>query len=215
VGQRAEQGRRPAGRDATAAGDRADQARQRRRPASAPPPLVVALRVPVTALGKVPERIRLAVHQLDPQPGEQILEFGCGPGVAAALVADRLDGGHLVAIDRSGTAIERATARNAERLDRISFVRTELAGFEPDRLFDKAFCVNVNVFWTRSADPELDVLTRCLRPGGQLFVCYESPGGRPSERVLLRVTENLGRHGFTVSVRSRPLLCFIGRTVGG
>jgi trans-aconitate methyltransferase len=165
----------------------------------------------VAALGKVPERIRLAVHQVDPRPGEQILEIGCGPGVAAVLVADRIDGGHLVAIDRSATALERATARNADRLDRVSFVHTDLAGFEPDRVFDKAFCVNVNVFWTRPADPELEVLTGCLRPGGQLFVCYESPGGRPSERVVLRVTEALSRHGFTVSVRSRPLLCFTGR----
>ena len=163
-------------------------------------------------LGKVPERIRLALHQLDPQPGEQILEIGCGPGVAAALVADRIgSSGHLVAIDRSATALARARARTADRADRITFVRTDLAGFTADRTFDKAFCVNVNIFWTAPADPELTVLRNCLRPGGTVFICYESPKGRrPSERVIKRVIKVLARNGFLVSARSKPLLTFAG-----
>jgi protein-L-isoaspartate O-methyltransferase len=162
-------------------------------------------------LGKVPERIRLALHQVDPRPGEQILEIGCGPGVAAAIVADRIgDDGHLVAIDRSATAVSRARMRTADRADRITFVRTDLAGFSADRTFDKAFCVNVNVFWTASADRELSLLRNCLRPGGTVFICYEVPKARPSERVVLRVTQALARNGFVVSARSRPLLTFTG-----
>jgi SAM-dependent methyltransferase len=166
----------------------------------------------MTSLGKVPERIRLAVHQVDPQPGEQILEIGCGPGVAAALVAERIDRGHLVAIDRSATAIGRASARNAANLDRVTFVETSMDGYEPDRAFDKVFAVNVNVFWTSAADKELDLVRRCLRPGGTLYLCYEAPGGRPSERVVNRVTTALARHEFMISMRSRPLLTFTGRT---
>lgn len=162
----------------------------------------------MSALGKVPERVRLAVHQLDPQPGEQILEIGCGPGVAAALVADRLEpDGHLVALDRSAIALRRAAGRNSGRVD---FVHTDLAGYTPDRLFDKAFCVNVNVFWTGTADAELTVLRTCLRPGGTVLICYETPDGRPSERVVLRVTEALARNGFLASARSKPLLTFTG-----
>jgi trans-aconitate methyltransferase len=162
------------------------------------------------ALGKVPERIRLAVLAVDPRPGEQVLEIGCGPGVAAALVADRIDGGHLVALDRSATAIGRAAARNAENLDRVTFVETALAGYEPDRAFDKVFAVNVNVFWTTAADTELDLVRRCLRPGGTLHLCYETAGGRPSERVVNRVVAALARHAFRISVRSKPLLMFTG-----
>ena len=161
--------------------------------------------------GRVPERIRLAVHQVDPQPGEQILEVGCGPGVAALMVADRIGAdGRLVALDRSATAIERARTRTAEYADRVGFVETELADYVPDRRFDKAFCVNVNVFWTRSADRELAVLRECLDPGGSLFVCYDPPNGRPAERVVLTVTEALARNGFLVSARSKPLLTFTG-----
>jgi trans-aconitate methyltransferase len=59
----------------------------------------------------VPHRIRWAVDLLDIHPDHRILEIGCGPGVAAGLVTERLTTGHLVAIDRSATAVRRATAR--------------------------------------------------------------------------------------------------------
>ncbi|HEX3211952.1 MAG TPA: methyltransferase domain-containing protein, partial [Actinomycetota bacterium] len=62
----------------------------------------------------VPERIRWAVQVLDPAPGDQLLEIGCGPGVAVAAVCQRLRDGRVVAIDRSATAIARATRRNAD-----------------------------------------------------------------------------------------------------
>ncbi len=161
--------------------------------------------------GRVPERIRLAVHQVDPQPGEQILEIGCGPGVAALMVADRIGAdGHLVALDRSATALDRARTRTAEYADRITFAEAELAGYVPDRTFDKAFCVNVNLFWTGTADRELAVLRDSLAPGGTLTVCYDSPNARPAERVVLAVIEAMARNGFLVSARSKPLLTFTG-----
>jgi hypothetical protein len=94
----------------------------------------------------------------------------------------------------------------------VTFVETSMDGYEPDRAFDKVFAVNVNVFWTSAADKELDLVRRCLRPGGTLYLCYEAPGGRPSERVVNRVTTALARHEFMISMRSRPLLTFTGRT---
>jgi SAM-dependent methyltransferase len=63
---------------------------------------------------RVPERIDWAVRLLDVAPEDEVLEVGCGPGVAVALVCRRLAGGRITAVDRSGTAIQRATSRNAE-----------------------------------------------------------------------------------------------------
>jgi trans-aconitate methyltransferase len=51
-----------------------------------------------------------------PDPDDQLLEIGCGPGVAVSLVCERLAGGRIVAVDRSPTAIERAARRNAEHV---------------------------------------------------------------------------------------------------
>jgi SAM-dependent methyltransferase len=166
----------------------------------------------------VPVRLAWAVDLVDPSPGEQILEFGCGPGVAAALVADRLDGGRLVAIDRSATAVERTKARNAEhvRSGRVVVQQVELARLGGSSgAFDKAFAVNVNVFWTSPADAECAVLARVLRSGGLVHLVY---GGPPGARAGVRDIEpvvigNLERYGFETSVRrdaGRGLVAVVG-----
>jgi len=66
--------------------------------------------------GRVPDRLRWAVDVVDPQPDEELLEVGCGPGVAAALVCERLASGRLHAVGRSATAAERTRRRGADHL---------------------------------------------------------------------------------------------------
>jgi ubiquinone/menaquinone biosynthesis C-methylase UbiE len=61
------------------------------------------------------ERLRSVVEQLDIRPADRVLEIGCGHGVAATIVCERLDGGRLTAIDRSAKMIagESPRARRA------------------------------------------------------------------------------------------------------
>src|ERR671930_1094140 len=132
-----------------------------------------------------PEHARWAVATLDPGPDDLLLEIGCGPGVAVAMVCERLVGGKVVAIDRSATAISRATKRNAEHVaaGRAVLRTVALEQLQPADVlgrrerFDKVFAMNVNLFWVRSPAKELDLVRRLLAPGGALYLFYGYGGG--------------------------------------
>jgi SAM-dependent methyltransferase len=161
----------------------------------------------------VPARVAWAVDGLDAQPNEQILEIGCGPGVAAALIAERLRNGRLVAIDRSATAVDRARRRNAAHCTAgtVEVVHASLAELTvPDDAFDRVFAINVNLFWTGGA-AELDVVRRVLRPGGLLHLFYEPPATAKVAEIRRRAASVLGAAGFRIAgEHEHPL----GRVVG-
>ena len=140
----------------------------------------------------VPDRVAWAVDQLDLRPDDRVLEVGGGPGAAAELVCRRLERGFLLGVDRSAVAIERSTRRNQGWIDagRLELRLGRLADLEvPDDSFDVAFCVDVNLFWTGTAERELDRLHRALRPGGRLHVAYG-----PSPGDLSATLETVRRH---------------------
>jgi SAM-dependent methyltransferase len=165
--------------------------------------------------GAVPERIRWAVGALAPGPDEHLLEIGCGPGVAVALVCERLAGGRIVAIDRSATAIARASRRNAQHLrtGRAVLLTAALEQLTPADLpgaptrFDKVFAMNVNLFWTRSPARELDLIRTLLAPGAALYLFYgygSPPGAPTAPRVPGALVERLAEHGFTAETTRGP-----------
>ena len=165
-----------------------------------------------------PLRIQWALELLDLAPADQVLEIGCGPGVAASLVANRLAAGTITAIDRSPTAIARARARSAHHLEsgRLTLEQVALAEFRSERRFDKAFSVNVNVFWTTTAAAECQALSAVLAPRGVVHLVYGGPDDLGSG-VSDRVVANLGRQGFAAIVRRGPhpsLVCITGRPTG-
>jgi cyclopropane fatty-acyl-phospholipid synthase-like methyltransferase len=132
----------------------------------------------------VPERIGLAVDLLAVEPGDRVLEIGCGSGVAAELVCDRLRRGTMLAIDRSEVQVERARRRNEEHVaaGRLLLQAADLSSFDVgEERFDKAFAVNVNLFWLGPARRELDRLRRALTPAGTLLLVYEPPRSRLAE----------------------------------
>ncbi|MDQ4149265.1 MAG: class I SAM-dependent methyltransferase [Actinomycetota bacterium] len=106
---------------------------------------------------KIAPRIPTALHVLDVQPGDRVLEVGPGPGVAAELIAEKLNDGFLLAVDRSATAVERTRARTAAHVaaGKVEVRHTSVEQLDINERFDKIFAVNVNLFWVADATAHL------------------------------------------------------------
>ena len=124
------------------------------------------------------ERLRKVVEELDVQPDDRILEIGCGHGVAASFVCERLEGGRLTAVDRSRKMIEAAERRNAEHVaaGRAEFIVGELEGLDlGERRFDKVFAVRVGLFH-REPERAHALVEPWLAPGGTVMSVFDPPG---------------------------------------
>jgi ubiquinone/menaquinone biosynthesis C-methylase UbiE len=142
-----------------------------------------------------------AVETLEVQQADRLLEIGCGHGVAVSLVCERLDGGSIVAIDRSPTMIELATRRNADHVagGRASFQAVSLheADFG-DARFDKVFAIHIGVFLRGRPGRELGIVERHLADGGRFYVMDQPLVAREAGETAERLSVMLVDHGFTV-----------------
>lgn len=123
------------------------------------------------------ERLRSVIERLDVRPDDRVLEIGCGHGVAATLVCERLEEGHLTAVDRSTKMIQAATRRNAGYIEagRAEFLVAALEDLDlGDRRFDKIFAVRVSLFH-REPERARSIVERWLTPGGTVFVFFDEP----------------------------------------
>ncbi|NUS44387.1 MAG: class I SAM-dependent methyltransferase [Mycobacteriaceae bacterium] len=122
-------------------------------------------------------RLRSIVDQLELRPDDDVLEIGCGHGIAATMVCERLTAGRYVAIDRSATMIAAAERRNAAAVasGQAEFAVMELEGLDlGERRFDVVFAARVGLFH-RAPDRARALIEPWLKPGGVLHVFYDTP----------------------------------------
>jgi cyclopropane fatty-acyl-phospholipid synthase-like methyltransferase len=150
----------------------------------------------------VQNRLTRAVAALSVRPGDTILEVGCGNGGAVTLVCERLDGGKILAIDRSVPMITLAKQRNAANIasGKAAFRAIDLVALSVSDRFDKIFAVNVNTFWRRPVPRELALIKKLLRPKGVLHLFFESPEPRAQE-LARRVVAALEPSGLKTTVK--------------
>lgn len=130
------------------------------------------------------ERLRQVVEQLDIRPDDRVLEIGCGHGVAVTFVCERLDGGHITAVDRSAKMIQAASRRNAAHAEagKAEFVVADLDDLDlGNRTFDKIFAVRVGLFH-RTPERARALVEKWLAPGGAVFAFYDRPPKDPANR---------------------------------
>jgi SAM-dependent methyltransferase len=97
---------------------------------------------------RISPRLAAVVDALPLWPEARVLEIGCGPGAAARAVARRLTTGHVLATDRSATAIEQARSACAGEIAdgrlRLRQVAAEDLALEPgEEPYDLVFAIRV------------------------------------------------------------------------
>lgn len=123
------------------------------------------------------DRLLSIVDGLRIQPGDRVLEIGCGHGVAASFVCERLRSGRFVAIDKSQKMIDAAVLRNREHVDsgKAEFHVTDVLNFDPGRRkFNKIFAVRVGLFHRDPAQARR-LLEPWLAPRGKIVLVYDEP----------------------------------------
>lgn len=116
------------------------------------------------------------LSRLDPLPlrPQDVLDLGCGTGVAAAALKKRYPRARVVAADIAPGMVE--TARRRSRFWR-SFEAVEADAHRlpmPDASFDLVF-TNLMLQWADPLDTVLEEAARVLRPGGLLLASSFGP----------------------------------------
>jgi trans-aconitate methyltransferase len=115
---------------------------------------------------------------LDPQPGERILDIGCGTGHLTKAIAEA--GAQVVGMDNAPAMIAGARAAYPELTWQLADVRA----FSVAEPFDAIFS-NAALHWVPAAETgaALDCIAQALKPGGRLVL---EMGGRGNVATLLQ-----------------------------
>ncbi|MCY4529644.1 MAG: methyltransferase domain-containing protein [Chloroflexi bacterium] len=121
------------------------------------------------------ERGRGVVELLDPQPGERILDLGCGTGHLTAQIAE--SGAEVVGIDSSDDMVRVAS----ENYPSIRFEVADARSLPFENEFDAVFS-NAVLHWVRPPEAVVDSVRRALRPAGRFVAEF---GGENNIRTIM------------------------------
>ena len=121
---------------------------------------------------------------LQPQPGERILDLGCGDGVPTAVIA--ASGAEVLGVDSSAAMVDAARSRGLS----ARLLSAEALPFKSE--FDAVYS-NAALHWMRDQSGVLRGVATALRPGGRFVAEMGGHGNIAAIRVaLLAVLQPLG-----------------------
>lgn len=132
---------------------------------------------------KPSERIISFVDALPLFDGARVLEIGCGPGIAAREISQRVGDGFVLALDRSEKVVSTARRLSASQVEagRLEFRACSIETFElasDEERFDICFAMRVGAFDGRHPEIEAAAITHVresLRTGGRFFIDTGTP----------------------------------------
>lgn len=115
------------------------------------------------------EQGKSLIPLLKPQPGESILDIGCGTGHPTKAIAEA--GAHVIGIDNSASMIE--TARTA--YPELEFLAADARNFSFPTSFDAVFS-NATLHWIPEAEEIVRNIATALKPGGRFVAQFAGKG---------------------------------------
>jgi trans-aconitate methyltransferase len=123
---------------------------------------------------------------LNPQPGERILDLGCGTGHLTKTIAG--SGAQVVGIDGSQSMIEAARAQYPD----VEFSQADARNFTLPYMLDAIFS-NAVLHWILEPESVVRCMARCLKPGGRFVAEFGGQGNVANIASALR--DALRRYG--------------------
>ena len=169
------------------------------------------------------ERNRWTVDLLAPDEDANVLEIGCGPGLALSSMAERVLRGRIVGLDHSPLMLAQAARRNASAIA-AGRMQLHLGGLETLASYrsdiDAVYSINVAMFW-KDQSAALARIRSVMRPGGLLATTYQ-PRHRGAQRTdafsfAERLSQDMLKLGFgdirieQLPLQPIPAVCVLGR----
>jgi ubiquinone/menaquinone biosynthesis C-methylase UbiE len=172
---------------------------------------------PLLMAGRRDERA-MALQMLAIEPGDSVLDVGCGPGNFTRAFGRASGDGLVVGLDASRTMLEQAV-REANPPN-VRYVRADAAALPfPDAGFD-AVCCFAALYFIEQPLRAIDEIVRVLAPGGRVaLLASVSRGPLPSaavDAVVRRAsgTRIFGREDLTRALADRGLTQVDQRVAG-
>lgn len=113
------------------------------------------------------------LQRLAPQPGERVVDAGCGAGDTTMALAERVQAtGFVLGIDVSHPLLQRAIARAANTPEYpIKFVEADAAAYAVERGSYDAIFSRFGVMFFADPAAAFAHMRRALKPGGRIAFC--------------------------------------------
>jgi len=109
------------------------------------------------------------VELLNPQPGERIVDLGCGPGQLTSQIA--MAGATVLGLDQSPEMIAQARAA----FPALAWEVADARSFRVPEPVDAVFS-NAVLHWVREPQPVLNCVATALKPGGRFVAEFGGHG---------------------------------------